>query len=216
VTELVVASVTAPCLTLATMREALGVKFAGFDLEDADADLLLNEGHRELVVRAEWLRGAITLTWTPSGYTLPANVARLRSLAAAGAPLDQITDVLGLELVNGSASQSGNAVWWPNMNDDGSVETIQIYPAPATDAAVIAQVALYPPDLVEDEDEPAVPCEYRRGIVSYAAAQAYGAAEDDRDLMDANMADFETKVNRLRAHRLTRFGSGPVQMRVAV
>jgi hypothetical protein len=216
VTELVVESDPVGCLALGTMRDALGVKFAGFDLAPDDANLLLNEGHTELVVRSEWLRGAILLDPTGDAgvYSLPGNAARIRSISSAGVPLEQVSLLIAGQLLSGSAFVSGTPVWWPRASADGTTETIRIYPDPASDAAVAAEAVLYPPNLAEDEDEPSVPCEYRRGIVSYAAAQVYGAVEDDRDLMDANMADFETKVNRLRAHRMTRFGSGPVQMRV--
>lgn len=63
---------------------------SGFDLTDAEALQLINEGYRELVARSEWLRATVTSVGptvaNQENYTLPTDLYRALKVYVGTAP----------------------------------------------------------------------------------------------------------------------------------
>jgi hypothetical protein len=204
-----------PGLTLAEMVDELNT-LGGLDLTTVQAHRLLNEGNRELTVRGEWRRAELELGPTVAGqesYEVPNGVARIRKLYVNGRQFVPIDEAQATKLKLNDLLLRSYGAYWLSFQD--AVESVSLYPAPSTaDLPIMATVALYPPDLIEDEQEPIVPNDYRRAIVDYAAALAYGYQEDNPELRVFHMDEFDKAVAKLRRHRYTRGAAGPVQMRV--
>ncbi len=192
--------------TFGDLRASLD-DLAGLDLDPAQRDALINEGHREIATRSEWYRAEIELGPTVAAqvaYTLPSDVYRVLNLTVGGlryepASRTQITRINQDErflLVDG--------LWWQSYSAT-NVHQISLYPTPGAAVAVNALVIERPPLMTLPTDVPVVPEEFRQAIADYAAGIAFASVEDNADMRVFYSGEFERKVADLR--RLT-FSTG--------
>lgn len=183
------------------LREQLDT-LAGLDLSTTDRDLLINEGYRELAVRSEFLQRTADLGPTVSGtnsYSVPANMHRIMFLSLGTTPYvraknRQYTE----EIAAGTRALRAPGVYWIHRDGLGA-EYVNLYPAPTSSGTSInARIVFIPGDLSSGTDVPIVPTFSHRAIVDYAAAQAYALAEDNTDLANQFMADFERRLGQVK------------------
>jgi hypothetical protein len=210
--------VAAPeCANLGDLRSDLN-SLAGLDLAPDTADRLLNEGTRALVCRAEWLRAGLELGPTAAdqeAYSLSGAIHRVRKLKVDGTPYLASSEEQVDELKQNWKSLRCAGVYWISFDGDAA-ESVSLYPLPTqAGLSIKALCSVYPAILVNDDDEPQVPCEYRRAIVDYAAALAYGYQEDNPELRGFHEDEFNNAVAGLRRLRTAKQAAGPVQVRVA-
>lgn len=202
--------------TLADLRSDVD-NLAGLDIEPEERDRLLNEGHVELCVRAEWTRALKEVGPTVAdqiAYAYP-DARRILSLSVAGntyAPTDH-ESVLSLRA--GRLVLRTDGVWWLSYESDGT-RKISLYPTPGTaGVSILAECVVEPAELVNDADEPAVPSDFRQALVDYVASLTLGRQEDDPEARELHQAEFERQVQRLSELANMQEGDGPIQAQIA-
>jgi hypothetical protein len=190
---------------------------AGLDLEDDEANRLLNEGNTELCVRSGWTRANVELgpsVIDQAAYALPEEVYRPLKVKVNAFPYKPVDEETVDRLGTAELYLRTWGVWWLSF-DAAKVESVSIFPAPIADGIPIVTTAIvYPDEMAADSDSPAAPKDFHRGVRDYAASVAYGLDEDNPDLQAFHEDAFERQVERLRQHRNSRVGRGDVRMRV--
>lgn len=189
----------------------------GLDLTDSEADRLANEGATELCVRSEWTRSNVVLGPTVSdtiAYNLPSTVHKPLSLYVDGYLYTPADERVIRQIETGELRQRAFGFWWISFTSSG-VEQVSLYPTPSSAVDLTLLAVVYPDEMTDDTDEPAVPSDFHRAVVDYIAAISLGGSEDNFELRLSYQEQFERQVGRLRRHRLSRTGRGPVEMRIA-
>lgn len=110
--------------------------------------------------------------------------------------------------------QGGGGLWTINFQTDGDDE-VTLWPTPSEAGLTItADAVIEPTALANPTDEPKVPERFRRALVDYAAAHAFGGEEDNPELRRFYQEEYDVRLSRLRQLRMSREGSGVVQMQV--
>lgn len=204
-------------MNLATARSEL-LDIIGADLENDEANRLLNDGNKELCVRAEWTRATLALGNTVANqrdYELPANVSRVLKFRVNGQlwnPTDEeeADDLLAGDLV--LVNEPGR--WWLSGTASGT-DQFSLYPTPTTGGlAMTALCVIFPETITDDEATFTPPEDYHQAPIYYAAARSIGGSEDDLDMRAYYLDQFDGFVGRLRRLRKSRRGNGPVSMRI--
>lgn len=187
-------------------------EFADLDLDENDRDARINEGYAELCIRSEWTRARKEFGPGVAGqelYGLGDDVARILSCRRNGRVLQEISEDMR------DAIESGQAVVIPTdgcyyvSSDENGVRQLGMYPAPQRDDTISARIVRRPSPLLQAEDVPEVPYEFRSAIAAYAAAKVYAYSEDDPQLADRALEEFEVGVRRLTQARRKFNRSGP-------
>jgi hypothetical protein len=184
-----------------------------------EVDELLNEGHKELCARSEWLRARVSIGSTVANeadYALPASVYKPLKVYVDGAlfsPTDE-DEVDGLTQSDGGLTLASRGLW-ELTQDAAGAEFVTLYPPPGTAGlAITSSAVVYPDDLEDDGDPFRVPDDFFIGPVNYAFSKIYGGTEDNTDLAEYYEQKFENTVTRLGQHRRSRRGHGEVRMRI--
>lgn len=195
------------------LKEALDIY--GLDLEDGEDESLLNEGYIKLATQSGWNRATLDFTAVTDQefYPLPESVYDIRQVFVGGRPYGYQDEKTVRRIEDTALTLRGNGIFWQTFNADAE-EGIGLYPTVEEGTAIAVIAVVRPEPLTEDEDVPsAVPPEFRRGIIDYAAAQSYNV-EDNVELRSFYQTEFDRTVSELKQMRLTRVQSGPVQVRV--
>lgn len=188
----------------------------GADLDDAEADRLLNDGHKELCVRAEWTQATIlieTIAGEPN-YTVPDNVYRPLKLAVNNLIYAPADSEVGRRIRAGDLTLRTNGLWWLTHNASG-IEKFALYPTPSASGVEVAVICVVTPATLEEDDDAFVPPEdFHQAAIYFAAARSLGGSEDDLEARAYYMDQFDGLVGRLKRLRRSRTGSGPVNMRI--
>lgn len=88
---------------------------------------------------------------------------------------------------------------------------IFVYPTPDQPYTLFMRYVRDPAEMVNDADVPTIPPAHQDILISYAAARAY-RAEDDQERAGAFMGDFERGLVELAADRRHENGDGPSQV----
>lgn len=199
-------------LNLGEIRTEI-LNLAGLDLTTAEANALANEGDAELCTRAGWSRAEVSLGNTIAGqavYALPATVFRPLELYVDDVPYVATDKQTVRRISDGQLRRRAKGLWF--LTD---AQAVELLPVPTTAGKPItASAVVYPTPMTADAHEPGSAIPFRRGIIHHVAAVSLGGAEDSRELHAYHRDRFEDYVVRLRAHRLSRTGSGPRQIRV--
>jgi hypothetical protein len=204
-------------MDLQTARSEL-LDIIGADYSPSEADAKLNEGHKELCVRAEWLRGTLSIGNTVAGqqlYALPTNVYRPLRVKVNGTRYEASDEDTVDDFVSGAMTLVVNGVWFLQGDANGT-DQFALYPVPTQGGLPItARCVLVPPTLENDTDEFVPPSDTHQAVIYFAAARSLGGSEDDLDSRSYYMDQFDGIVGRLKRLRKSRTGSGPVNMRIA-
>lgn len=190
----------------------------GLGVTPTERDRLLNEGHLELVVRAEYLKGVRT-DFGPAvdgqeEYAFPASVRRPLEVAVGGYPRTNSDQQSIRDIRNGDLDYTGRGFWYIAYASDGT-RKLGIYPTAATGTEIAVLSLLEPPEMTADDDEPAVPSDFRGAIVDYVAMVALGGVEDAIEDRIFHRDEFNRQVERLAAYaREIEGGDGVAQIRV--
>jgi hypothetical protein len=183
----------------------------------AEIDTLINEGHKELCVRAGWTRANLELGPTVIGqaaYALGATVYGPLKVKVNGVPYDPSSEQEADRIIDGDLRLASDGIFWISQ-DAAGVESVSIYPTPGTAGlSIIANAVVYPAELVDEDDPVRVPDDFVKGIRAYVKSQVYSATEDDEDRAQIQTQAFENEVIRLRQHRFSRVGQGNVHMKI--
>jgi len=179
-------------------------QLAGLDLTPAERDRLINQGHRELCLRARWTRAEIELGPTAEGQT--------------GYPLGDVRDLIDVEVAGKTYVESDRASVREAQNGSGGAAPLQlradgvfyigfsadrkrelrIWPA-GGDGGSLSIVAVVPPaELDDNNQEPEVPAEFDEAIIDYVESIGRGRLDDDEDARANYSTLFEAAVGRLR------------------
>lgn len=204
-------------MTRGQLTSELLSDLAGFDaVEDTEVHRLLNEGDRELCVRAGWTRANLELGPTvadQAAYTLPESVYRPLKVKVDGRPYKPADETLVDEIKKGYLRQI-KPVWFLSFDEDG-VEAVSVHPTPSTGLDLTATCVVYPEPMADDDDAvPTAPEDFHRALHDYAAGIIYGYSEDNPDLREYHRGRFEEAVIRLRQLRRSRRGQGDVYMAI--
>lgn len=192
---------------------------AGVDITDPERDGLLNEAHVELCVRSGWSKDTLDFGPTVLGQSLYVPPASFRQ------PADDVVTVGGLDykpadpqtvrsIRSGRLGLVEDGVWWFDYED--AVRKLGISPVSSADAAVQMLSVVTPAPMVEEDDEPIVPWDFRTALVHWVRATALGFSEDNEDGQQAGFSEFERQVQRLTGLRIDiENGDGPIQVQVA-
>lgn len=193
---------------------------AGLDLSEAERDRLINEGYVKLACESEWARANLDIATTVAdqqAYSLPASVYRILRLKVGTLTYYRTDEETVDRYVQGDLYYRlppGSGWYWISF-DAAAAESVSLYPAPTTaGTGIVATVVLRPDDLEDDADEPALPREFHRYILSHAKAEAYGALEDDPEGSQFHRDQFDRGVAELRRLRLSKGGRSPVAAKV--
>lgn len=193
---------------------------SGFDLTDAEALDLINEGYRELCARSEWLRARSTSLVTVANqedYTLPTDLYRVLKVWVGTAPYYP-TDEESVTLIrNNNLSYSaplGSHLYWLEQDATGN-DHIALYPIPTSAGDTITLSYVRRPTALTGTDEALTPREFDNSILLYAKAVHFESLEDDRQLANDYMSEFDNNVERLRRLRNSRAGRYPQRLRLA-
>jgi hypothetical protein len=198
-------------MTLGTAATEL-LERHGLDLEEDEAFAVLNEGHTELCVRSEWTRASVAVgpsVADQAEYAVHASIYRPLRLAVNGAPWIPSDERMVQRI------QAGEIRWsqiWYLTHDSAGAEKFGLYPAPDTSGLAITAYSIVYPDTLEADDEFVIPRDFHRAPIHYARSVSLGSSEDDTDRENVDAQIFDGYVARLRRHRLSRAGRGPVHM----
>lgn len=199
-------------LNLGELRTEI-LNLAGLDLTTAEANALANEGDAELCTRSGWTRAKVSLGNTVADqavYTLPASVFRPLKLYVDDDPFVATDELTVRRITDEQLRRRAKGLWF--LTD---AQAVELLPVPTTAGKPIeVSAVIYPTAMTLDAHEPGTPNPFRRGIIHHVAAVSLGGSEDSRELHAYHRDRFEDYVTRLRAHRLSRTGSGPTQIRV--
>lgn len=133
---------------------------------------------------------------------MPTNCHRIKNVSVGGVPYQRVPDRQYVEEVTqGTLALRAPGIYWIHF-DSVSAEFVNLNPTPSSNGvAITARIIFIPNDLSSPTDEPIVPKFSQRAIVDYAAAQAYALDEDNTDLANQFMADFERRLAELKKVR---------------
>jgi len=187
---------------------------AGLDLTTDQANALLSQGHRELCERSEWTQRIYDFGPSIAGtsiYALPSNYYRMLFLQVDGAPYESVDRRLLLEMAQGTWAQRDGT--YTTTMDAYGTESLLISPVPTADGQLIRGRIVYTPnDLVDGGLQPLVPDSFQRAIIDYVAAVVYGEVEDDSDVADRYLSEFERRLTMLKQLRIARNSRGEEAM----
>lgn len=212
------------------------------DLTDAEANRLLNDGHKELCVRAEWTRATFDIGPTVAGqrdYAIPPAITagqddgsaeeggaegeetvergavyRPLRVWVAGALYTPTSDEEIDGILGDRLRLKASGLWWLSEDEDG-VEEFSLYPTPSQSGlSVVARCIVFPLNLREDTDVFQPPEDFHQAPIYYAAARSLGGSEDDLEARAYYMDQYDGLVGRLKRLRKSRTGMGPVRMRL--
>ena len=203
-------------MDFAALRSELD-DLAGLDLSTTERDRLLNEGARELAIRAEWTRKTANIGPTvvdQAAYALPADLDRILRLSVNGEPYVPNDEEDAENLTLGDRSLSAYGAYRLTWDSLGA-EKVSLYPVPSTAGLAVNLLYVYEPaDMSNDTDEPKVPKRFRRAIADYAKAEALSGSEEDLESHAYYKARFEEKVQELSELRVKREGRSARQVRI--
>ena len=186
----------------------------GLDLEPTEALRLLNEAHTDMCVRAQWTRARVELGPTVADqyeYTLPETVAEVLAVYLDGLPLGQ-GDEEQVAVIGTDTYLRARGIWYLADNAAGA-QVVGIHPMPETGGSTLtARCVVYPTEFAADGAF-RVPPDYRRALINYVRYVSLGSSEDDSSRSEY-AAEYESEVERLRRHRITRAGRAGAKMRI--
>lgn len=194
---------------------------AGLDLEEDEAERLINEARRKLLTESEWRRANVEVGPTVADqetYDAPAGLYRILKLKVDGYPCfpidEQTIDKLKTDPEWSYGLPSGAAFYYLT-HSSAAAELIGIYPAPSEAGnAIVATIVKEPSDIPSTGEDPDVPTGSQWAIRHYVAAVSYALSEDLKDLADSHRSEFDRAVEELRSLRNKRSRRGPMQARV--
>lgn len=179
----------------------------------------LADGHRELCVRSEWLQGTVDFGPTVAGqaaYPYPDNVDHILRVAVAGVPYSPAAEDVVQWISDGqliAEVPTGGGLYY-ETTDDAGVQSLGLYPVPASDGVTIGvKSVLTPPDLSDSQD-PVTPQRFDRYIEAYAKGNAFESLEDNPEDAAVYWQRFDQGVADLTALRVGRMGREPWTARV--
>lgn len=159
------------------------------------AKRFINEAQRRIFRRLRIPAGEETLPmFTAAGEVtldLDEDVARVNSLRIP-ADRNPLTNV-DIKEIDAAPAASGKPDSYAVVGNK-----LFFYPTPNMEYELELRYQSRPPTLVDDDDYPALDDDYRDLLVTYARAKLF-RLEDDVEMFNAWMADFETGVVRLKA-----------------
>lgn len=195
-------------------------EFAGFDLSDSEAALLLNEGRREAARRSRYPRKVKEIGPTVAeqeAYSLPADFLLPESLAVAARPWESSDLETVRQYKQGELILLPYGVWYERPDEEG-VRKLYLYPAPGEAGLAVELEYVYQPvDLVNDGDEPSEFPEFWHPNLRFFAAQVYyETIEDNADLAEVFKGRADTAIGDLIRYDNERStGNGIFQVRIS-
>lgn len=187
---------------------------AGVDITDPETERLLNQANVEICTRSGWTKDLLSLGPTVADqelYALPANFRQLGDdVVFVGNGKYRASDYAAVRDAKRGSGLVCDGLWY--MGHESGVRKLGLYPISAGQA--IEAVAVITPDLmVEDDDEPPIPMDFREALVHWVRATALGFSEDDQDGLGAGFQVFQNEVARLTGLRIeVENGDGPLQV----
>src|SRR5687767_2053245 len=115
----------------AELVEALDIY--GLDLEETEAQNLINEGYIKLATQSGWTRATVPLTAVTDQefYPLPDNVYDIRQVFVGGKFYGYQDEKTVRRIEDSALTLRGNGIFWQTYSEAG-VEGIGLYPTPET------------------------------------------------------------------------------------
>jgi len=197
-----------------------GAEAAGFDLSEAQAAKLLNQGIDRLAARSEWIK--VEAEYGPTvaeqeRYEIPANTVRVLSVQIGESPYVPVSvkDLWELKAGRKEAPAEGG-VFAERFSEDGATKTLGFYPVPEeAEEAIEALAAITPAKDLSGEDPLPFPDQNCRGARDFAIALAYEQLDENIEQARFYEERGEAEAERLRRLANSRVGSGPLKIPVA-
>lgn len=189
---------------------------AGLDLTDEERDRFINEGNLELCVRSGWTRDNLEFGPSVTGqqlYSLPSTFRQPADDRVVVGNQDFMASSAETvrKIARGDAFLTEAGLWYMDYED--GERKLGIYPARSDGVSITMLCVVTPDQLLDPDDTPPVPWDFRGAIIQYVRARALGYSEDDPEGQDIGYAEFERQVDRLTRLRIeTENGDGPIQV----
>lgn len=173
---------------------------SGAQIQDADILRWINDAQREIAWNNDLLqiKATAAVVANQAGYSMPADILRLRSVKYQGVPLSGTSMQEADDLLSNYATPTQVPVGVP-QTFWVYAQTITLYPTPSTAGAT--DLTLFytrsPTELTALSQTPEIPTQYHNRIVEYCVAQAY-ELDDNLNASQAKLAQFKSGIESSR------------------
>lgn len=204
------------------VEELTSAQAAGFDVKQARAETVIQEGIRHLAARSHWIKAMLNLGPTvadQAAYTLPERVIRLFEVAINNDPytrrnIHTLWDLrTGRSTLEPGAEEGG--VFAEVGSEDGKSKSIELLPTPEEGEAEITGLASIYPEPLAASDELPFPADHRRAVVDYATGILYEGSDENQATGAFYRERADGTAEALRLFANARSGSGPWKIPVA-
>lgn len=196
-----------------------GAEAAGFDLSEAQAAKLLNQGIDRLAARSEWIK--VEAEYGPTEaeverYEIPGNTVRVLSVQIGESPYVPVSikDLWEVKAGRKEAPAEGG-LFAERFSEDGATKTLGFYPIPEAGQAIEALAAITPKEELSGKDPLPFPDQSCRAARDFAIGLAYEQLDENIEQARFYEERGEAEAERLRRMANSRVGSGPLKIPVA-